>query len=100
MLLDLGFEEHIRFPPAVHPFLSICDQAVNRDGKVSWRGSGVNLADNGASTIQFILYFDRAVTSRSKSDFDRIIFDMTEENALKHVKQGGGSTLSEQKEAP
>ena len=90
VLLQLGFEYHISYPPAVHQYLSPNDNNLHGAAKASWRNSGVDYKDDVNASILLLQHLDVEIVVNSKKWFDRNMINLTKDGTKRLI---GGSTL-------
>jgi transposase len=80
VLLDLGFQKHVCYPPDVHQFLSPNDNRLHGTAKQSWRSSRLDYKDDVKSCLALLSLLDRDIVKHSATWFSRNMLALKEED--------------------
>lgn len=90
VLLKLGFDQHVTFPPSVHQYLSVNDNPWHGDAKQLWRTLGVDFSDDAESSISLLSILDKELVKHGKYWFDRNLLGLTESGVADLISGAGG----------
>jgi hypothetical protein len=84
-LTAVGITKHLRFPAAVHQFLSPNDNHLHGSSKMRWRGLSLDFNDDVTASLQLLRVLDEETVKHGRSWWQRNLLLVTEESMRERV---------------
>lgn len=88
VLIDLGFETHEIYPPAVHQYLSPNDNRLHGTSKASWRKNIKDFLDDVNASLYLMSCLDDDIAAYSKKWFDNNLINPSTDHVNRQIGVG------------